>query len=137
VVILDEIDGFDRDIDQEGSPRKLAKKRTEGATFPKQIVGSTPKLKYLSEIDAAIQEADAVYRYHVPCPHCGTYQALEFGNKNTKHGLKWINQDHETAAYCCCDCFSLFSQADYLSVWRQGRWQDDNRNFYDQRVRPV
>jgi len=42
VVILDEIDGFDRDIDQEGSPRKLAKKRTEGATFPKQIVGSTP-----------------------------------------------------------------------------------------------
>lgn len=130
VVILDEIDGFDRDIDQEGSPRKLAKKRTEGATFPKQIVGSTPKTKYLSEIDAAIQEADAVYRYHVPCPHCGTYQALEFGNKTSKHGLKWLNQDHDTAAYACSDCFTLFTQADYLSVWQRGRWQDANRNWY-------
>lgn len=130
IAILDEVDGFDRDIDQEGSPRKLSKKRTEGATFPKQIVGSTPKLKYLSEIDAAIQEADAVYRYHVPCPHCATFQVLEFGHKSSKHGLKWFNQDHETAHYACIDCASLFTQADYLGVWDKGRWQDDNRNWY-------
>jgi phage terminase large subunit GpA-like protein len=99
VAIIDEVSSFDSDVDGEGSPRKLAKKRTEGATFPKLIVGSTPKMKYTCEIDAAIQEADAVYRFVVPCPHCGTYQALEFGSKNTAHGLKWLDQDPDTAAY--------------------------------------
>lgn len=131
VAILDEIDGFDKDIDQEGSPRKLAKKRTEGATFPKLIVGSTPKLKYLSEIDAAVQEADVIYRYQVPCPHCGAFQVLEFGDKNSKHGLKWINQDHETAAYSCIANACLFTQAEYLSIWKQGKWTDSDGNWID------
>lgn len=130
VAILDEVSSFDKDIDQEGSPRKLAKKRTEGATFPKLISGSTPKLKYLCEIDAAIQDADAVYRYYIPCPHCGTYQSLVFGGKNSKHGLKWFDKDHNTAAYACIDCASLFTQADYLGVWEQGRWQDEQGNWY-------
>ncbi|MDD5587425.1 MAG: phage terminase large subunit family protein, partial [Alphaproteobacteria bacterium] len=130
VTILDEVDSFDKDIDKEGSPRKLAKKRTEGATFPKHIVGSTPKLKYLSEIDAAVQEADAVYQYHVPCPHCETEQPLSFGSKNSKHGLKWFNQDHETAAYACSACASLFTQADYLKNWQKGRWKDEKGNWY-------
>jgi phage terminase large subunit GpA-like protein len=130
VAILDEVSSFDKDIDQEGSPRKLAKKRTEGATFPKLICGSTPKLKYLCEIDAAIQEADAVYKPHIPCPHCGTFQVLEFGNKNSKHGLKWFNQDHETAAYACKVCTSLFTQAEYLGTWHLVRWIDDAGNWY-------
>jgi phage terminase large subunit GpA-like protein len=132
VAILDEVDGFDKDIDQEGSPRKLSKKRTEGATFPKQIVGSTPKLKYLSEIDAAVEEADAVYTYRVPCPHCGARQTLEFGGKDKAHGLKWIDKDHETAAYSCISCAVLFTQAEYLSVWDQGRWEDGRGNWYDE-----
>lgn len=131
VGIMDEVDGFDKDIDQEGSSRKLVKKRLEGATFPKLIVGSTPKLKYLSEITAAVEEADAVYMYQVPCPHCGTHQILEFGDKNSKHGLKWINQDPETAAYCCIANACLFTQAEYLSIWKQGRWIDSNGNWID------
>jgi phage terminase large subunit GpA-like protein len=130
VGILDEIDGFDKDIDGEGSGRKLAKKRTEGATFPKLIVGSTPKLKYLSEIDAAIQEADAIYTCKIPCPHCGARQTLEFGGKNSRHGLKWTDKDPETAAYCCIACASLFTQADYLQIWQQCRWEDSDGNWY-------
>lgn len=133
VGILDEIDGFDSDIDHEGSPRKLAKKRTEGATFPKLLCGSTPKLKYLSSITAAVQEAEAVFKYHVPCPHCHTSQPLEFGTKNSKHGLKWFNKDPETAAYACIECAGLFKQSDYLGsegVWHQGRWTDENGNWY-------
>jgi len=130
VAIIDEVDGFDKDIDNEGSPRKLAAKRTEGATFPKKIVGSTPKLKYLSEIDAAIEEADAIFTFRVPCPHCGTYQALEFGGKDKKHGLKWFNNDSETAAYACIDCHALFTQAEYLTIWDQGRWEDAHGNWY-------
>lgn len=131
VGIMDEVDGFDKDIDQEGSSRKLVKKRLEGATFPKLIVGSTPKLKYLSEITAAVEEADAIYMYQVPCPHCGTRQVLEFGDKNSKHGLKWINQDPETAAYSCIANACLFTQAEYLGIWTQGRWTDSEGNWID------
>jgi phage terminase large subunit GpA-like protein len=132
VAILDEVDGFDKDIDQEGSPRKLSKKRTEGATFPKQIVGSTPKLKYLSEIDAAVDEAEAVYTYRVPCPHCGARQTLEFGGKDKAHGLKWHGNDPETAAYACVACAVLFTQAEYLGVWHSGLWEDGRGNRYDE-----
>jgi phage terminase large subunit GpA-like protein len=128
VAIIDEVDGFDKDIDQEGSPRKLAKKRTEGATFPKMIVGSTPKIKYLSEIDAAIQEADAIYTYRIPCPHCDHFQPLDFGGKTSSHGLKWLNKDPSTAAYLCIACSTLFTQSEYLSVWKRGYWQDNNGN---------
>lgn len=130
VAIQDEVDGFDKDIDNEGSSRKLAKKRLEGATFPKHICGSTPKLKYLSEIDAAIEESESVYTRKIPCPHCGTLQTLEFGGKDKKHGLKWFNDDPTTAAYACIDCSSLFTQADYLKIWDKGRWEDGHGNWY-------
>jgi len=131
VAIIDEVSSFDKDIDQEGSPRKLAKKRTEGATFPKLIVGSTPKLKYLCEITAAVEEAQAVYVCKIPCPHCGTFQSLHFGDRNSNFGFKWQDHDPETAAYLCPHCAGLFTQADYLKVWEQCRWTDAAGNWYD------
>lgn len=130
VAMLDEIDSFDKDIDQEGSPKKLAKKRTEGATFPKLIIGSTPKLKYLSEIESSIETAEAVFKFHIPCPHCQHEQTLDFGGKDTAHGLKWVNNNPETAAYACIECHSLFTQADYLKIWHRGRWKDQHGNWY-------
>src|SRR5699024_8630794 len=48
---LDELDAFDNDIEKEGAPDSLAAKRLEGATFPKFVCGSTPKLKGFSLID--------------------------------------------------------------------------------------
>lgn len=132
VGIIDEISSFAKDIDQEGSPRKLVKKRTEGATFPKLIIGSTPKLKYLCEITAAVDQAEAIYICKIPCPHCGSYQALYLGDKTSNFGLKWQNGDPETAAYLCPHCAGLFTQADYLRVWDQCRWADAGGNWYDQ-----
>lgn len=41
-VLLDELDGFDRDIEKEGSPTRLSAKRLEGALFPKHIKGRRP-----------------------------------------------------------------------------------------------
>ncbi len=43
VAWMDEIDGFDLDVEGEGSAVKLAGKRLEGAIFPKHVLGSTPK----------------------------------------------------------------------------------------------
>ena len=131
VGILDEYAGFDADIGNEGSAGKLAWKRLEGATFPKLIRGSVPKEKYTCLITKGIEDAEAVYRYHVPCPHCNIRQALEFGGKGIAYGLKWIGSDYNTAQYLCKHCNALFTQADYLSIWQHGRWEDQTGNWID------
>jgi phage terminase large subunit GpA-like protein len=129
--ICDEISSFSSDIDSEGSPRQLVFKRLEGATFKKMIIGSTPKLRYTCEIDAAVQEVDKVFRFAVPCPHCHEIQVLEFGDKHSGHGLKWFNGDAETACYCCKHCSGIFIQSDYLKIWHLGRWVADDGTWYD------
>ncbi|NHR07656.1 phage terminase large subunit family protein [Chromobacterium haemolyticum] len=123
---LDEADAFDRDVEKEGDPFTLAKKRTEGATFPKMVVGSTPKLKGFSLIEDRAALADVLLRFHIRCPHCGEWITLQWGGKDKPFGFKWVNGDPETVAHLCCECSALFTQADYLTVWGSGRWISDS-----------
>lgn len=44
-VIYDELSNFEENIEGEGAPTFLGDKRLEGASFPKSIRGSTPKIK--------------------------------------------------------------------------------------------
>lgn len=122
VSILDELDGFDTDVEKEGSPVTLARKRVEGATFPKLICGSTPKLKGFSLIEARFDQADAQFYWHFPCPHCGELVQLRWGGKEKPYGFKWVGDDPSTVLHACSACGAMMSQADYLAVWEQGRW---------------
>lgn len=131
VAYLDELDGFDHDIEKEGSPDKLAGKRTEGAVFPKHILGSTPKLKGFSRIEAREQQCELIMRYCVPCPHCGEFHPLEFGGRDKAHGFKWINRDPETVGHVCKHCGVLYRQAEYLAVWELGRWMSEDGTWID------
>lgn len=129
---LDEVDGFDQDIEKEGDPFTLAKKRTEGATFPKMIVGSTPKLRHFSHVEFRYDSAEKRLAFYVPCPHCDAEIVLRWGGRDKNYGLKWIDRDPETAAYLCEHCSSLFPQKDYLSVWHRGRWKSDDGTWIDE-----
>lgn len=122
VAALDEIDGFDQNIENEGAPFDLAKKRVEGATFPKVIVGSTPKLKGFSHIEARADAAPCQLVYQIPCPHCGELHPITWGARTARHGMKWVNADPATVRHLCPnpDCGALISQAEYLSVWHLG-----------------
>lgn len=122
VAYLDELDGFDSNIEKEGDPVSLARKRLEGATFPKLVAGSTPKLKGFSLIEKRTDQADALYRWHVPCPHCDAMQSLRWGGKDKPYGFKWTARDPETVAHLCEACGALFTQAQYLAAWARGRW---------------
>ncbi|AWL07660.1 terminase [Massilia oculi] len=126
VALLDELDAFDRDVEKEGSPDVLAAKRVEGATFPKMITGSTPKLQGFSLIDDRYQAADVRLKYAIPCPECGEFHALTWGKKDEQHGLKWVNGDPETVRHLCPHCHCLVTQAQFLAVADQGRWQNDD-----------
>lgn len=122
VVFLDELDGFDRDIEKEGSPTKLSFKRLEGAIFPKHIKGSTPKLRGFSLIDEEHDAAELQFRFHVPCPHCGHEQPLVWGGPHDRAGFKWSKNAPDTVVHQCVRCGVGCSQAEYLQVWEQGRW---------------
>jgi phage terminase large subunit GpA-like protein len=126
VALLDELDAFDRDVEKEGSPDVLAAKRVEGATFPKIITGSTPKLQGFSLIDDRYRAADVRLKYAIPCPSCGEFHALSWGKKDDKHGFRWINGDPETVLHMCPHNGCLISQAQYLAVADQGRWQNED-----------
>ena len=123
-VKYDEFDGFDRDIEKEGSPGKLGDKRVEGAVWPKSIAGTTPKLKGLSNIEDREADADVHMRWHVPCPHCDELHQITFGGKDSLHGLKWTGHDSSTVAHACPHCGGLMTQAQYLEVWHGGVWVD-------------
>lgn len=121
-VYLDELDGFDYDVDNEGSPVRLAAKRLEGATFPKLILGSTPKVKGLSWTEHHAQAAAHFFRYHVPCPECGELHAISFGSRESRHGFKWLHDAPQTVRHACPHCGALITQDQYFEVWGAGAW---------------
>ena len=131
VAILDEIDGFDLDIEKEGAPVKLAAKRLEGATFPKLVCGSTPKTKGFSHVEGREEQADKRFLFHVPCPHCGAEHPLTFGGEKINHGFKWTDNDPESVAHLCASCGVLMTQAEYLAVWKLGRWVSGDGTWID------
>ena len=122
--ILDELDAFDADIDNEGGASGLADGRTEGSPFRKLIQGSTPRIKGESQIETAVLAADKVFDYYFECPHCEHEQSLRFGGRDTEYGFKWVNDDATTARYLCGACGTLVSQNEFaLQIDdHQGRW---------------
>lgn len=124
VAFMDELDAFLRDIEKEGSPDILAAKRVEGATFPKFVTGSTPKLAGFSLIEDRFNQADERFRYAIPCPDCGAHHVLTWGGKEIRAGFKWIDGDPDTVRHACPHCDSQIDQGQYLAVAEHGRWQN-------------
>ena len=121
---LDEYDAFDSNIEKEGDPGTLAAKRIEGATFPKLVIGSTPKLDGFSNIQKRERAADILLQPVIPCPECGELHPLTWGGKDEPHGFKWTDDDPHTARHLCPHCGALIDQAQYLAV------ADPARCFY-------
>jgi|LGOV01.1.fsa_nt_gb phage terminase large subunit GpA-like protein len=114
---------------KEASPISLMRERTESYYEFKVILTSTPTIPD-SNMDVEMGSCDAVYDWHVPCPHCGIKQPLRFGRceefkDNAYRGLDgemhnvgqitWqggrnATQDQIMAAgYTCGTCGKLWS----------------------------
>jgi len=75
---VDEVDAYDHDVQNEGSPVELAKKRT--ATYGKKrkiFYPSTPTQENASAIWALFEQTDQQH-YHLPCIACSHKQHLRF-----------------------------------------------------------
>ena len=114
VAILDEWDGFDQQVEKSGDPGGLAKGRLEGAPYPKFVGGTTPRIKGLSHVERAADNAEGMVRFHIDCPHCGTDHPLLWGGKDKPHGFKWDRGQPETVRHVCPHCHGSITQADYL-----------------------
>jgi phage terminase large subunit GpA-like protein len=134
-VICDEVDAFPWDVGGEGDPMTLIENRQRTFSRAKTLLVSTPTIEGRSRIDQQYQRSDR-RRYHVPCPHCGEYQTLEFGGKETDFGLKWrvALPDAETgevsgrtdqvtdAWYCCRHCHGRIDEGHKTDMLAHGRW---------------
>lgn len=74
----------------------------------------------MSRIEALWEKSDQ-RRYHVPCPHCGHAQPLEWSVREAVHGLHW-NPDGSGVRYVCCECGAEISEHHKADMIARGQW---------------
>ena len=127
-VIYDELDGFDSDIDNEGSPLSLGDTRVETSSYPKSIRGSTPRVKGTSMIEECVSDSNMHFKRYLPCPHCETPQVLEWAN------LHFENADPATAKFVCVECEGSIYQNQYREMDDAGHWMTDDGIVVDDKT---
>lgn len=117
-LLLDEIDGYPADVDDEGAPIDLAEARQRTFARRKTVKVSTPTIAALSPIEHAYLSSDQ-RRYYVPCPHCGAMQPLEFDRLTwTKLGLP-----PKKAVYVCRACEEPIEDRSKTEMLSRGEWR--------------
>ncbi len=115
-LFLDEVDGYEADVDGEGDPVELAVKRT--ATYArnrKVFIVSTPTIRGVSRIEAAWERSDQRY-YQVPCPHCDAMAPILWRN------LRWDEGRPETACLYCEECGGEIAERHKEAMLAAGAW---------------
>ena len=113
-LIVDELDEFAANLGDD-DPVALLEGRT--SAFPvtsKRLYISTPGIRGVSRIEALWEVSDQ-RRYHVPCPHCGHEQPLEWS------GLQWTS-DAAQVWYCCRECGAVIPEHHKTVMLAAGRW---------------
>lgn len=123
-LFLDEVDKFPGASKKEADPISLARERTKTFRNRKIYMTSTPTLK-TGHIWEALERADQVRHYFVPCPHCGEYIELKF--KQLKFppddsGMSYEDRA-EFAFYVCQECGAVITDQHKPNMLRYGEWR--------------
>lgn len=131
VLIVEEPDDASQDVKGQGDAISLLRDRAK--TYPrfKVIIGGTPTINDLSNIQEAYKNSDQ-RKLFVPCHHCGEEHVLDWVN------VRWtddMSQRHEiyghaqpeTARYACPHCGTLWNDYEknqnVLRACTEGRWR--------------
>jgi len=112
---VDELDEFAASLTGGDDPVDMLLGRT--SAFPsgsKHLFISTPQIRGISRIEQLWHKSDQ-RKYHVPCPHCGEMQPLEWA------GLKW-DKDTRFVAYACRECGALIDEHHKTEMIANGQW---------------
>jgi len=117
---LDEVDSYPLDLEGEGDPIALAVKRT--TTFGRRrkiFMLSSPTEKENSRIEREYLLSDQ-RKYHLPCPHCGYKQHLQWANIKFER-----TKDYELigeVVYICDDCGCHIEERHKTTMLAAGEW---------------
>lgn len=101
ILCLDETDKFPLRSGTEASPIALARERTRTFWNRKIVKSSTPTTES-GYINKEFGKSDR-RSYHVPCPHCDTYQVLIFPNVRWENS-KDLDEIQNTDSACWYEC---------------------------------
>lgn len=122
-LFLDEVDKYPGASKKESDPISLATERTKTFRNRKIFKTSTPTLK-TGHIWKAMEAADQIRHYFVPCPHCGEYielvwQQVKFPNED---GMTYADRA-EFAVYECQNCHGIITDRHKPEMLRHGEWR--------------
>jgi phage terminase large subunit GpA-like protein len=112
----DEVDNYPHDVDGEGDPVELARRRSDNFPTGKELLTSSPTTRGLSRIESAFKAGDQ-RRYFVPCPHCGERQVLEWEN------VRWPDGEPERAHYVCVHSGCIVEERHKTEMLDAGEWR--------------
>lgn len=126
----DEIDRYQGDVDGEGDPIELAKKRTATFGGRKRAYVSTPKLRGVSRIEQLYESSDK-RRYFIPCPECGHMDFLTWsgftdflGQQDPgHHRIGWEEGKAGEAFMVCGGCEARIEEARKPWMLERGEWR--------------
>lgn len=118
-LIVDEVDEFANNLAGGDDPVEMLNGRTSAfpATYQRLYI-STPQIKGISRIEYLFNKSDQ-RRYHVPCPHCGEMQPLEWS------GLQW-SPDGAQVWYVCRECGAHIDERHKSEMIAAGQWVPGN-----------
>ncbi len=127
-LFLDEVDKYPGASKKEADPIKLARERTKTFHNKKIFITSTPTLKS-GHIWRALEEADVLKHFFVPCPHCGEYIELKWAQIKFPNEEGMSNADRaELAVYICQECGCIITDHDKPKMLRHGEWRTVKTN---------
>lgn len=123
-----EIDKWSTHKSREADPADLVRERVKAFWNHKLIFEGTPTIEGQSRIDQLGKEANQLLKYHIPCPHCGTKQVLDFKRIKFQKGKKdKLDRDlaETTSYYQCIKCKKKIEDHHKLDMLRRGVWAEE------------
>ena len=112
-VMLDELDGYEADIQGEGDPISLSSRAMRNSPFKRLVAGSTPTNKSTSMIHHAISNVADVLWFRFPCPECG--EKMEMRWETIRFDPDGTSEERSRTAVCASKCCG--------GIWKHSRLQ--------------
>jgi phage terminase large subunit GpA-like protein len=124
-VLVDEVDRCAKSAGTEGDAIRLAFRRAVTFRRGKKLLISSPTIRGQSRIDKEYM-LGTQEEFHVPCPHCGEYQFLQWGGTDLEYGLKWEPGKPDTAYYVCKTNGCIIEEHHKAAMIAAYRWIPQN-----------
>jgi phage terminase large subunit GpA-like protein len=138
-VFMDEVDKYPKFSGKDADPISLARARARTYKHRKRvIIGSTPTTRE-GAVWRAWEDCSDRRRYHVPCPHCGEFQTLNFGQVRFDFpevkaiGSKSRRADYiesrQVAHYECVHCKEAIRDSHKQAMLLRGAWLSETQTI--------